>query len=61
MRLETVAAETPEPQKISETSSIHLVETSARHLSIVASSTEASRPQQRSMIAVMKPTPSAWA
>ena len=43
MRLETVAAETLDPQRISETSSILLVETPARYISIIASSTLVSR------------------
>ena len=43
MRLETVAAETLEPQRISLTSSMRLVETPARYISIIASSTEVSR------------------
>ena len=56
-RFETVAAETLEPQRISETSSILRVETPARHVSIMASSTEASRRRQRSMIAVVNLMP----
>ena len=43
LRLETVAAETLEPQRISLTSSMRLVETPARYISIIASSTEVSR------------------
>jgi len=43
LRLETVEADTLEPQRISETSSIRLVETPARYISIMASSTEVSR------------------
>ena len=43
MRLETVDAETLEPQRISETSSMRLVETPARYISIMASSTLVSR------------------
>ena len=43
MRLDTVAADTDEPQSISETSSMRLVDTPARYISIMASSTEVSR------------------
>lgn len=43
LRFETVAAETLEPQRISETSSILRVETPARYISIMASSTLVSR------------------
>lgn len=41
--METVAGETLEPHRISETSWILLVETPARYVSIIASSTELSR------------------
>jgi hypothetical protein len=41
--LETVPAETLEPHRISLTSSMRLVLTPARHVSIMASSTELSR------------------
>ncbi len=41
--LDTVAADTLDPQRISETSSILLAETPARYISIIASSTLASR------------------
>lgn len=57
MRFETVAAETLEPHRISETSSMRLVETPARYISIMTSSTLDSRLRQRSMIAVVKRTP----
>lgn len=40
MRSGTVGADTLEPQRISKTSSILRVETLARHVSIMASSTE---------------------
>ena len=43
LRLETVDADTLEPQRASLTSSILRVETPARHISIIASSTEVSR------------------
>lgn len=43
LRFETVATETLDPQKISETPSILLVETPARRISIIAASTEDSR------------------
>ena len=43
LRSGTVAAETPGPRRISETSSILLVETPARYISIIASSTLVSR------------------
>ena len=43
LRLETVDAETLEPQRISETSSMRLVDTPARYISIIASSTLVSR------------------
>ena len=43
LRLETVAADTDDPHRISETSSILLVDTPARYISIMASSTEVSR------------------
>ena len=43
LRFETVEAETLEPQRISLTSSMRLVETPARYISIIASSTEISR------------------
>ena len=43
MRFETVDADTLAPQRISDTSSILLVETPARYISIMASSTEVSR------------------
>lgn len=45
MRFGTVAAETLEPHRISETSSMRLVETPARHISIMASPTLDSRLQ----------------
>ena len=57
MKFETVAAETLDPQRISETSSILLVETPARCISIIASSTEDSRLRLRSMTAVVKRAP----
>ena len=41
--LETVDADTDDPHRISETSSILRVETPARYISIIASSTEVSR------------------
>ena len=56
-RLETVAAETLEPQRTSLTSSMRLVETPARYISIMASSTLVSLRLQRSMIAVVKRIP----
>lgn len=43
LRSGTVAAETPGPRRISETSSVLLVETPARYISVIASSTLASR------------------
>ena len=43
LRFETAEAETLEPQRISLTSSMRLVETPARYISIIASSTEVSR------------------
>lgn len=43
LRLETVAAETEEPHRIFETSSIPLVEMPAGYISIMASSMKASR------------------
>ena len=43
LRLETVPAETPAPYRISLTSSMRLVETPARYISIMASSTLVSR------------------
>ena len=43
LRSETAAAEAPEPQGISEASSILRVGTPARHISITASSTLVSR------------------
>ena len=43
LRLDTVAADTDEPQSISLTSSILRVETPARYISIMASSTLVSR------------------
>ena len=52
LRFDTVAADTLDPHRISETSSILLMETPARYISIMASSTEVSRRLQRSMIAV---------
>ena len=57
MRLETVAADTDDPHRISLTSSILRVETPARYISIMASSTLVSRRRQRSMIAVVKRIP----
>lgn len=56
-RFETVAAETPGPQGISPTPSIRLVDAPARYISIMASSTLASRRRQRSMIAVVNLIP----
>ena len=58
MRSGTVAAETPGPQRIPETSSIPLVETPARCIPIIASSTPASRLRWRSMAAVARRAPS---
>ena len=43
LRFDTVAADTDDPHRISLTSSILRVETPARYISIMASSTEASR------------------
>ena len=43
MRFETVPADTPAPQRISLTSSMRLVETPARYISMMASSTLVSR------------------
>ena len=43
LRFDTVDADTLAPHRISETSSILLVETPARYISIMASSTEVSR------------------
>ena len=43
LRLETVPAETPAPQRISPTSSMRRVDTPARYISIMASSTLVSR------------------
>ena len=57
MRSETVAAETPDPQRISETSPTLLVETPARHISIISSSTLVSRLRWRSMAAVARRAP----
>ena len=51
--METVAAETLEPRRISLTSSMRLVETPARHVPVIASSTEVSRRRQRPTIAVV--------
>lgn len=49
LRLETVPAEAPAPQGISPTSSTRPVEAPARRISMMASSTLASRLRQRSM------------
>lgn len=51
-KFDTVADDTLAPHRISETSSMRLVETPARYISIMASSTEVSRRLYRSMIAV---------
>ena len=47
-----MAADTLDPHRISETSSMRLVDTPARYISIMASSTLVSRRLYRSMIAV---------
>lgn len=48
LRFETVAAETLDPQRISETSSILLVETLTRYISTIASSTVSLTSSRRS-------------
>ena len=58
LRSETVAAEALEPQSISPASSMRPVGTPARHVSTIASPTEASRRRQRSMVAVVSLAPS---
>ena len=43
--MESAGADTDEPRRISETSSMRLVETLARYISIIAFLTEVSRPR----------------
>lgn len=55
--MERVAADADEPHKISLTSSIRLVDTPAKYISIMASSTPVSRRMQRSTIAAARCMP----
>lgn len=57
LRSGTAAVAMPGPRRISETSSILLVETPARCISIIASSTEDSRLRQCPMAAVARRAP----